>query len=54
MEEKSLFCPNQYWVHPFDPCKNQLLTIVDDIYVNFDKHPTLEMRANYLVSFWNI
>ena len=33
---------------PFDSCENQLLSIVHDIYANFDQNPTLEMRANFL------
>ena len=32
----------------FDWCENQLLSIVQDIYNNFDQHPTLEVRANFL------
>ena len=46
--KKSLLCPNQSGFHPFDSCENQLLSIVHDIYANFDQHPTLEMRANFL------
>ena len=41
MEYESDFCP-------FDSCENQLLSIVHDIYANFDQHSTLEMRANFL------
>ena len=32
----------------FDSCENQLLSIVHDIYANFDQHSTLEVRANFL------
>ena len=32
----------------FNSCENQLLSIVHDIYANFDEHSTLEMRANFL------
>ena len=46
--QKSLLCPNQSGFHPFDSCENQLLSIVHDIYANFDQHQTLEMRANFL------
>ena len=35
-------------LRPFDSCENQLLSIVHDIYANFDQHPSLEMRANFL------
>ena len=42
--EKNNLCPNQ----SFDSCDNQLLSIVHDIYANFDQHPTLEVRANFL------
>ena len=31
-----------------DSCENQLLSIVHDIYANFDQHPTLEVIANFL------
>ena len=48
LEKNSLLCPNQSGFHPFDSCENQLLSIVHDIYANFDQHPTLEMRANFL------
>ena len=34
--------------YPFDSCENQLLSIVHDIYTNFDQHPTLEVKANFL------
>ena len=47
-KKNSLLCPNQSGFHPFDSCENQLLSIVHDIYGNFDQHPTLEMRANFL------
>ena len=46
--ENSLY-PNQSGFRPFDSCENQLLSIVHDIYANFDQNPTLEMRANFLV-----
>ena len=48
LEKNSLLCPNQSGFHPFDSCENQLLSIVHDIYANFDQNPTLEMRANFL------
>ena len=48
LEKNSLLCPNQSGFRPFDSCENQLLSIVHDIYANFDQHPTLEMRANFL------
>ena len=48
LERYSLFCPNQSGFRPFDSCENQLLSIVHDIYANFDQHSTLEMRANFL------
>ena len=48
LERHSLFCPNQSGFRPFDSCENQLLSIVHDIYANFDQHSTLEMRANFL------
>ena len=48
LKENSLLCPNQSGFRPFDSCENQLLSIVHDIYANFDQHPTLEMRANFL------
>ena len=48
LKKNSLLCPNQSGFRPFDSCENQLLSIVHDIYANFDQHPTLEMRANFL------
>ena len=48
LEKNSLLCPNQSGFRPFDSCENQLLSIVHDIYANFDQNPTLEMRANFL------
>ena len=48
LEKNSLLCPNQSGFRPFDSCENQLLSIVHDIYANFDQHSTLEMRANFL------
>ena len=39
---------NQSGFRPFDSCENQLLSIVHDIYANFDQNPTLEMRGNFL------
>ena len=48
MKKNSLLCPKQSGFRPFDSCENQLLSIVHDIYANFDQNPTLEMRANFL------
>ena len=35
LEQNSLLCSNQSGFCPFDSCKNQLLSIVHDIYANF-------------------
>ena len=48
LEKNCLLYPNQSGFRPFDSCGNQLLSIVHDIYANFDQHPTLEVRANFL------
>ena len=48
LEKNSLLCPNQSGFRPFDSCENQLLSIIHDIYTNFDQHPALQMRANFL------
>ena len=48
LDKNSLLCQNQSGFPPFDSCENQLLSILHDIYANFDQHPTLEMRANFL------
>ena len=48
LEKNNLLCPNQSGFYPFDSCENLLLSIVHDIYANFDQNPTLEMRANFL------
>ena len=47
-QKSSLLYPNQSGFHPFDSCENQLLSIVHDVYTNFDQGQTLEMRANFL------
>ena len=48
LTKNSLLWPNQSGFRPFDSFENQLFSIVYDIYANFDQHPTLEMRANFL------
>ena len=48
LEKNSLLCPNQSGFRPFDSCENQLLSILHNIYGNFDQHPTLEVRDNSL------
>ena len=48
IEKNSLLCPNQSGFCQFDSCENQLVSIVHDIYANFDQHPALKMRANFL------
>ena len=48
LDENSLLCPHQSGFHSSDSCQSQLLSIVHDIYANFDQSPTLEMRANFL------
>ena len=45
--ENNLLCPSQSGFHLLDSCENQLLSIIQDIYANFDQHPTLEVRANF-------
>ena len=47
-KKNSLLCPNQSGFCPFHSFENQLLSIVYDIYANFDQHLTLEVRANFL------
>ena len=47
IEKNRLICPKQFAFQPFDSCENQLLSIVHDIYANFDQHPTLEVRTNF-------
>ena len=48
LNENGLLCPNQSGFHTFNSCENQLLSIVHDIYANFDQHPTLEVRVKFL------
>ena len=48
LEKNSLPFPNQSGFRPFESCENQLLSIVHDIYTNFEQHPTLEMIANFV------
>ena len=47
LDENGLLCPNQSGFRSLDSCENQLLSIVHDIYANFNQHPTLEVRANF-------
>ena len=48
LDVNGLLCPNQSGFRPYDSCENQLLSTVHDIYANFDQHPTLEVKANFL------
>ena len=48
LDENDPLCPNQSGFCQFDSCENQLLSIIHDIDANFDHHPTLEVRANFL------
>ena len=48
LDENFLLSPNKSGLCPLHSCENQLLSIVHDIYTNFDQHPTLEVRANVL------
>ena len=48
LDENSLLFPNQSGFRQLDPCKNQFLSAVHDIYTTFDQHPTLEKKANSL------
>ena len=47
-EENSIFCPHQSGFRSSDSCQSQLLSIVHDIYSNFNQIPTLEVKANFL------
>ena len=47
LEENSLLCPHQSGFRSSDSCQSQLLSIVHDIYANFDQSPNLEVRANF-------
>ena len=48
LDENSLLFSNQSGFRQLDPCENQLLSAVHDIYTTFDQHPTLETKANSL------
>ena len=48
LDENSFLCSNQSGFCPFNSCENQLLSVVYDIYANFDRHSTLAVRANFL------
>ena len=48
LKKNSRLCPNQFGFYPFDSCENQLVSSINDIYTNFDQHPILEVRANFL------
>ena len=48
ISKNSLLCPNQSGFLPFDSCEHQLLSIIHNIYANFDKCPTYEVIGNFL------
>ena len=48
LDENGLLCPNQSGFRAYDSCEKQLLSAVHNIYANFDQHPTLEVKVNFL------
>ena len=46
--EANNLCQHQSGFHSSDSCQSQLLSIVHDIYANFDQNPTLKVRVNFL------
>ena len=46
LESNNLLTPNQF--RPNDSCINQFLSIVHNIYSDFDEYPSLEVRSNFL------
>ena len=47
-QKNSLLCPSQSGFCLFGSCENQLLSVVHDVYANFDQHLTLKVRYNFL------
>ena len=48
LENNNLLTPNQSGFRPNDSCIYQLLSIVHNIYSDFDHNPSLEVRGNFL------
>ena len=48
VEESSLFCSNQSGFGKTDPCANQFLSIVHEIYESFNNFPSLETHSEVL------
>ena len=48
LESNSLLTPHQSGFHPNDSFIYQLLSIVHNIYSDFDHNPSLEVRGNFL------
>ena len=48
LENNNLLTPNQSGFRPNNSCVNQLSSIVNRIYSDLDKNPSLEVRNNFL------
>ena len=48
LENNELLTPHQSGFRPDDSCIYQLISIVHNIYGNFDHNPSLEVRDNFL------
>ena len=48
LEEKYLLSSNQSGFRPNESCESQLRSIIQDIYLSYDYHPSLEVRVIFL------
>ena len=48
LKNNELLTPHQSGFHPNDSCIYQLISIVHNIYAQFDHNPSLEARGNFL------
>ena len=46
--KNGFLCSNQSGFCLFNSCENQLLSNFHEVYANYDQHPILEVRANFL------
>ena len=54
LESNNLLTPHQSGFRPNDSCLYQLLSIVHNIYSDFDHNPSLEVRGNFLDIFKSV
>ena len=48
LENNELLTTHQSGFHPNDSCIYQLISMIQNIYADFDQNPSLEVRGNFL------